>query len=111
MMQPNRRLVQHIEHAAQLRSDLCSQPNALTFAAGERRRRSVERNVAQPDGIQKLQALDNLVHDAAGDLLLAPGQLDSLAFSRARETGMAVKSAMDMPSTSTARLSGRRRLP
>ena len=49
MMQPDGRLVQHVEHAAQLGSDLRGQPDALAFAAGERGRRAVQRDVAQPD--------------------------------------------------------------
>ena len=67
MMQSDGRLVEHIKHAAQFRSDLRRQTNALAFAAGKCRRRTVERNVAQPDRIQKLQPLDNLMHDAAGN--------------------------------------------
>src|SRR2546430_17101141 len=38
--------------------------------------RSVQRNVAKPDSVQELQALDNLAHDASGNLLLASGQLN-----------------------------------
>ena len=32
-MQPNRRFIQHIQHADQPRADLCCQPNALRLAA------------------------------------------------------------------------------
>ena len=63
MVQSDGRLVEHVQHAAQLRSDLRRQPDALAFAAGECGGRAIERNVAQPDGIQKLKALDDLVHD------------------------------------------------
>ena len=84
MMQADGRLVEHVEHAAQLRADLRCQANALAFAAGKRGRRAIERDVAEADGVQKLQALGDLVHDAAGDLLLALGQLDLCAPSPAR---------------------------
>ena len=85
MMQADGRLVQHIEHAAQLRANLRRQPNALAFAAGESRRRAVERNVVQSNGIQKLQPLDNFMHDASGDVFFAPRELDSLRhFQRPR---------------------------
>ena len=33
MMQSNRRFVEHVQHAAQLRADLCRQPDPLAFAA------------------------------------------------------------------------------
>ena len=38
-VQADRRLVEHVEHAAQAAADLAGQANALRFAAGERRRR------------------------------------------------------------------------
>ena len=85
MMQADRRLVEHVEHAAQLRANLRGQTNALAFAAGKRRRRAVERNVIQSHGIQELQTLDHFVHDAPGDLFFAPRQLDaSRHFERPR---------------------------
>ena len=112
MMQADGGLVEHVQHAAQLRADLRRQANALAFAAGQRRGRTVERDVAQADGVQELQALGDLVHDASGDVLFASAELDLLRRLRAaRDTGSAVKSAIDMPFTFTARLSGRRRLP
>ena len=73
MMQADGRLVEHVENAAQLRSDLGGQANALAFAARKCGRGAVERNVAESHRIQKLQALDDLVHDAAGDESL-PGR-------------------------------------
>ena len=76
MVQSDRRLVEHVEHAPQLRSDLRGQADALAFAAGKCCRRAIQRDVAQPDGMQKLQALDDLVHDASGDRFFAPVELD-----------------------------------
>ena len=58
-MQPDRRLVEHVEHAAQPRADLRRQANPLRFAAGKRGRRAVERQIAQPDVQQKIDALGN----------------------------------------------------
>jgi hypothetical protein len=40
-VQSDRRLVEHVEYAAQLRADLRGQADALSFAAGQRRRRTV----------------------------------------------------------------------
>ncbi len=78
MVQSDRRLIEHIEHAAQLRANLRRQPNALPFAARQSRRRAIERDVSQPHGIQELQPLDNFMHDAPGNRCLAPRQLDAL---------------------------------
>ena len=36
LMQPDRRLVQHVEHAGQARADLRGEPDALALAAGQR---------------------------------------------------------------------------
>ena len=41
-MQPDGRLVQHVQHAAQLGADLRSQPDALRLAAGQRGRGAVQ---------------------------------------------------------------------
>ena len=60
MVQADRRLIEHIQHTTQLRSDLRSQPNALPFAAAQRRRRTIERDVAQPDRVEEAQSLGNL---------------------------------------------------
>ncbi len=84
MVQADGRLVEHVEHAAQLRSDLRGQANALALAAGERGRRAVERNVAQTDCVQKLQALDDLMHDAAGNQRFPSRELDFSGQLRAR---------------------------
>ena len=45
VMQANGRLVEHIQHAAQLGTDLGRQANALALAAGERGRGAVKRKV------------------------------------------------------------------
>ena len=60
MMQSDRGLIQHVQHAAQLRSNLRRQPNALPLAARQRCRRAIERDISQPHRIQKLQPLHNL---------------------------------------------------
>ena len=40
LVQPDRRLVEHVEHADQTAADLAREPDALRLAAGERARRS-----------------------------------------------------------------------
>ena len=70
-MQSDGRLVENIEHAAQLRSDLRGQTNALRFAAGERGGGAREAQIVEADGGEKFQAIADLFDHAAGDLLLA----------------------------------------
>src|SRR5438552_12161491 len=67
-------LIQHRKYTAQLRPNLRCQPNALHFATGERSRRTSQRNEAEADCVQKLQTLDDLMHDASGDDLLASAE-------------------------------------
>src|SRR6266705_5815231 len=76
MMQADGRLIQHVQDAAQLRPNLRCQSNALPFATRERSRGTSKRNVAEADCIQKLQAFNNLMNDAPGDDLLAPGEFN-----------------------------------
>src|SRR5579872_5017461 len=47
-VQPDGRLIEHIEHAAKPRADLSGQANALRLAARERGGRTVQAEVAQP---------------------------------------------------------------
>ena len=53
LVQPDRRLIENIEHADELAADLCRQTDALRLTAGERARRAVERNVVKPDADEK----------------------------------------------------------
>ena len=71
VVQPDRRLVQHVEHAAQLGADLRGQPYALPFAAGERGRRTIQRHIPQANVVQKTKPLADFAEHAAGDLVLA----------------------------------------
>ena len=75
LVQPDRRLVQDVEHAHQARPDLGRQPDALGLAAGERLARPIERQVVQPDVEQEAEPGRDLLEDLAGDRLLALGQL------------------------------------
>src|SRR6185437_7942875 len=70
LVQADRRLVQHIEHAGQPRADLRGQPNALALAAGERARRARQRQIIEADIDQEGEALADFLQDARGDLIL-----------------------------------------
>ena len=94
-MQPDGRLIQHIQHAAQPRANLRRQPDALPFAAGERRRRAVQRKIVQPHRIQKLQPLDDLALQPVRDEPLAPGEVHRPRTGQRPLQRKPVKSAID----------------
>ncbi len=77
MMQPDRRLVQHIQHAAKAGADLGRQPDALAFASTQRCGRAVKRHVAQADGIQEAESLSNFFQNAPGNALFAGIETDA----------------------------------
>jgi hypothetical protein len=75
-MQPDRRLVEHVEHADQARADLGREPEALPFPARQRECRAVERQVAEPDFGEKAQPGDDLCEQPSRHLALVPRQGD-----------------------------------
>src|ERR1700730_18329203 len=79
MVQANGRFVEHVKNAAQLGSDLRGEADALAFSARERGSRAAERQVAQSDVVQELQAFGDFVHDATGN-----GQFPARQFDLAR---------------------------
>src|ERR1700688_3510383 len=76
MVQTNRRFVEHVQNAAQLRSNLRRERYALPFSAGERGGGAAERQVAKSDIVEELQALGDFVKDPYGD-----GQFPSCKFN------------------------------
>ena len=68
---PMRRLVEHVEHAGEIRAELRGESDALRLAAGERLGRAIEREIAEPDVIEEFQALLDLRHDVLHDELSA----------------------------------------
>src|SRR6185369_17079581 len=77
-MKTNRRLVEHVKHAAQLRSDLGRESNALAFAAGKRGRRSIEGEITQTDSLQKAQAANDLAQYRTSNLFFSSIELHLL---------------------------------
>jgi hypothetical protein len=67
LVQPDRRLVEDVEHADQPRADLRRQPDPLRLAAGERARRAVEREVVEADVEQEAQPRVDLLEHPLGD--------------------------------------------
>src|SRR5689334_17521135 len=77
-MQPDRRFVEHVQHSSQLRTDLRREPDALSLAAGQRRRSAIECYVTQAHRLQKTQAVYDLAQDWTSNLLFARVQRDLL---------------------------------
>ena len=75
LVQADRRLVEDVEDADERRADLRGQADALGLAAGERRRRPVHRQVADPDVLQEAQPLVDLAQDQPGDLAIGVREL------------------------------------
>ena len=70
-VQPDRGLVQHIQHAHQTRTDLRCQPDALGLAARKRTGRTPQGQIVQPYVHQETQARADLLDDTVNDGLLA----------------------------------------
>ena len=70
LVQADRGLVQHIEHAGQPRADLRGEADALAFAAGQRAGGARQRQVIEADVEQEGQPLADFLQHAAGDLVL-----------------------------------------
>ena len=69
-VQPDRRLVEHVEDAGQAAADLAGQADSLALAAGERRRAAGQGQVIEADVDQERQAVADLAHQVAGDVPL-----------------------------------------
>src|SRR5690606_2965846 len=67
LVQADARLVENVEHATETRSDLRCEANSLRLATRQRLRRSVEREVVQPDIQEKPETLAHFLEDRAGD--------------------------------------------
>ena len=70
LVQADRGLVQHVEHAGQARADLGGEADALALAARQRARGARQRQVIKADVEQEGQPLADLFQDAGGDLVL-----------------------------------------
>ena len=76
LVQPDRRLVEDVQHADQRGADLRGQPDPLSLAARQRRRRSVHRQVPDADVVEEPQALGDLAQDQPRDPLVVLGELE-----------------------------------
>ena len=76
LVEADRRLVEDVEDADELRADLRREAQPLRLAARERRRRAVERQVADADVVEEGQPLADLLDDPRADQALGLGQLE-----------------------------------
>ena len=86
LVQPDRRLVEDVEHADQAGADLGREPDPLRLAAGQRRRRPLQRQVADPDRVEEAQPLLDLADDQpaiARSVSVSSSALDPLERRRA----------------------------
>ena len=74
LVQPDRRLVEDVEHAHQLGADLGGQADALRLAARQRAGGAVEGQVVEAHRGEEAEAVGDLLQDLGGDVLLALGQ-------------------------------------
>ncbi len=74
LVQADRRLVEHIEHAGEAGADLRGQPNALALAAGQRARRAGQREIFQPDIDQEFEAFADFFENPDRDFILFGSQ-------------------------------------
>ena len=79
LVQADRRLVEHVEHAGQARADLRGEADALALAAGERAGAAGEREIFEADVDQEFQPVADFLQHADGDLVLLVGQRLRLA--------------------------------
>ena len=70
LVQADRRLVEHVEHAGQARADLRGEADALALAARQRAGGARQREIFEPDVDQELQPLADFLEDARRDLVL-----------------------------------------
>jgi hypothetical protein len=70
LVQADRGLVEHIEHAGEARADLRGEPDALALAAGQRAGIAREREIVEADIVQEAQPLADLLQHADRDLVL-----------------------------------------
>ena len=113
LVQPDRRLVQDVEHPDESGADLGREPDALRLAAGQRRGRAVEREVVQPDVDQEAEpGVDLLEHPLADELLARRrGRAACSQLGRLADRQRATARRSSGRATVTARISGLSRVP
>ena len=68
-VEADRRLVEHVQHAAQAAADLAGEADALGFAAGKRRGGAAECEIVESDVDQEREPVFDFANQLAGDFL------------------------------------------
>ena len=76
-VEPDRRLVEHVQRADQRRTERRRQVDALRFPARQRGREAIQREVVEPDVAQKRQPPANFLQHLLGDRRFLVGQLEA----------------------------------
>ena len=101
-VQADRRLVEHVERVDELRPERVRETDALRFAAGQRARRAMHRQIVQADVAEELHAIARFLENVRGDLPLERSSARaSRATSSSRSTGSSLTSAIVRPATRT----------
>ena len=114
LVQPDRWLVEDVEHAHQARADLGRQPDALCLAARERAGRAVERQVVEPDVDEEPEPRPDLLqhlHARSGSRARSGASEARSYHASASVTDRRVVSMMFLPAIVTDSDSGLRRMP
>ena len=112
LVQPDRRLVEDVEHADEARADLGGQPDALGLATGQRGRGPVEREVVEADVEQEAEPGVDLLEHPLAIMPLAGVELQPVVRNAAQSPiDSRQTSAMDRSASVTARISGLSRAP
>src|SRR5262249_43429893 len=75
LVEADRGLVEHVEHAGEAGADLAGEPDALALAARQRAGIAGERQVIEAHIVEEAQPLADLLEDALADLVLLFAQL------------------------------------
>ena len=70
LVQADRGLVEHVEHAGEAGADLRGEPNALALAAGQRAGGARQRQIIEADVDQEFQPLADFLEHAHADFVL-----------------------------------------
>lgn len=84
LVQTDRRLIEHVEHAGQPRADLRRQPDALRLSTGEGARRTAEVQVRETDLQKEVEAEADLAEHLGRDLRFTVGEGEGLHESARR---------------------------
>ncbi len=79
-MQADGRFVEHVEHAAQIGTQLRSKADPLALAAAERDGAATQLQIAEADFVEEFQALCDFGEDVAGDQLPGAGEGERAQF-------------------------------